>query len=114
LKDELIGAIWASFYFFLCLGLIVLLKKLFLAQYSIAYYGLSIAILVVNILEKFYLGYLETGGLSEGIKVVYESWGMNRFLATNICVGQMCLIWALFPKLITILPRMGSKRSSFP
>ena len=43
LKEELRTAGLATVYFFLCFLLVIALKKLFLAQYDIAFYGLSAA-----------------------------------------------------------------------
>jgi len=155
LKYELTRSLWVSLYFFLCLAIIITLKKLFLAQYRIEYYGISLvivgsliagkvvplldhislekrfptyprwmnvlykttimasAILVVYTIEKIYHGYHEAGGLREGIKLVYESRELNRFLATNLCVGLMCLIWNLFSEINHHLGKGGVKKIFF-
>lgn len=155
LKDELTRSLWVSLYFFLCLGIIALLKKLFLAQYNIEFYGLSLVILgtliagkvvplldhislekrfptfprwvnvlyktfimsaavfVVYTLEKIFHGYHETGGLREGIKLVYENRELNRFLATNLCVGLSFLIFNLFSEINHYLGKGGVKRIFF-
>ena len=148
-KNYLVRQFWVFLYFFLCLGIIALLKKLFLAQYSIDFYGLSVvllgalisckivpllehvalekrflsfprwvnvlyktfimssAILVIYALVRFWSGTMEAGGLREGISLVYESRDMNRFLATILCVGLICLVWNLFSEINRHLGRGG-------
>ena len=148
-KHYIVRQFWVFLYFFFCLSIIALLKKLFLAQYNIDFYGLSAvvlgaliscktlplleyvalekrfsafprwvnvlyrtfimssAILVVYALVKFWRGTMDAGGLREGIMLVYESRDMNRFLATIICVGLICLVWNLFSEINRRLGRGG-------
>ena len=149
IKNKLKRSLWVSLYFFLCFGIIAILKKLFLAQYNIEFYGISVvivgalitgkvvplldhislekrfqsyprwvnvlyktiilsaAILTIYAIKKIFLGYLETGGVWDGVKLVYENRELYRFLATNLCIGLSVLIYNLFSEINRYLGEGG-------
>jgi hypothetical protein len=55
LKHEIVAVVWLTFYFGCWLGALVLLKYLLLAEYQIAFYGLSVALLGALVLAKVVL-----------------------------------------------------------
>ena len=55
LKHEIVAVAWLTFYFGCWLGALVLLKYLVLAEYQIAFYGLSAALVGALVLAKVVL-----------------------------------------------------------
>jgi len=55
LQHEIMAVLWLTFYFGCCLGVLVLLKYLVLAEYQIAFSGFSVVLLGALVLAKVVL-----------------------------------------------------------
>lgn len=80
LLDELKAAGFATLYFLCCFLFVMVLKKLFLAQYDIAFHGLSIAVVgaaivgkVVVVLDKTSTGTRFESSHPPGVSVFYKT-----------------------------------------